>query len=65
MDELQSLRYAQSRLALAKMMSDSLEATKWAEHVAYFKAQITSKCDDNMLQFDIWVSQGLKRSDFS
>lgn len=49
MTTIQKLQYAQSRLALAKMMSDtSEEIAKWQEHADYWKNELRAE-DEKML----------------
>lgn len=44
MTTIQKLQYAQSRLALAKMMGDtSEEIAKWQEHVDYWKNELRAE----------------------
>ena len=55
MTTLQKLQYAQSRLAMAKMMGDTTaEIAKWQEHVAYWMEQRRQELDKQYTSGNGW-----------
>ena len=60
MDTMQSLNYAQGRLAMARAMCDHSEIVKWREHVEYWQSKLAAEEADRANEEVCQTCNGIK-----